>query len=61
NLEYQVYRLHNKLGDFAVIQQKDLKKDSQDITGGLQIPLDHFEKFVQYLNKSVIDMERRGT
>ena len=60
NLEYQVYTLHNKLGDFAVIQQKDLKLNSQDITGGLQIPLEHFEKFVKYLGRSISDMEKRG-
>lgn len=60
NVEYQVYTLHNKLGDFAVVQQKDLKLHSQDITGGLQIPLKHFEKFVKYLGKSISDMEKRG-
>ena len=58
--EYQVYTLHNRLGDFAVIQQKDLKRNDQDITGGLQIPLEHFEKFVKYLGNSISDMEKRG-
>ena len=58
--EYQVYTLRNKLGDFAVIQQKDLKRNGQDITGGLQIPLKHFEKFVKYLGNSISDMEKRG-
>jgi len=58
--EYKVYTLRNKLGDFVVIQQKDLKRNSQDITGGLQIPLEHFEKFVKYLSKSISDMEKRG-
>ncbi len=58
--EYKVYTLRNKLGNFAVIQQKDLKRNSQDITGGLQIPLEHFEKFVKYLSKSISDMEKRG-
>ena len=58
--EYQVYTLHNKLGDFAVIQQKDLKKDSEDITGGLQIPLEYYEQFVKYLGRSISDMEKRG-
>ncbi len=58
--EYQVYTLHNKLGDFAIIQQRDLKLNSQDITGGLQIPLEHFEKFVKYLTNSISDMEKRG-
>jgi len=60
NIEYQVYTLRNKLGDFAVIQQKDLKRNDQDITGGLQIPLEHFEKFVKYLRNSISDMEKRG-
>ena len=60
DIEYQVYTLHNKLGDFAVVQQKDLKMTSQDITGGLQIPLEHFEKFVKYLGNSISDMEKRG-
>lgn len=58
NNEYQVYVLRNKLGSFAVVQQKDLKRDSQDITGSLQIPLEHFEKFVKYLSKSIKDMDR---
>ena len=58
--EYQVYTLRNKLGDFAVIQQRDLKRNTNDITGGLQIPLEHFEKFVKYLGKSISDMEKRG-
>lgn len=58
--EYKVYTLRNKLGDFAVIQQKDLKRSSQDITGGLQIPLEQFEKFVKYLSRSISDMEKRG-
>jgi len=58
--EYQVYTLRNKLGDFAVIQQKDLKRSSQDITGALQIPLEQFEKFVKYLSRSISDMEKRG-
>lgn len=58
--EYQVYTLHNKLGDFAIIQQKDLEKNYQDVTGGLQIPLEHYEKFVTYLQKSITAMERRG-
>ena len=60
NSEYQVYTLRNKLGDFAVIQQKDLKRNGQDITGSLQIPLEHFEKFVKYLGNSISDMEKRG-
>lgn len=58
--EYQVYTLNNKLGAFAVIQQKDLKRNSQDVIGGLQIPLEQFEKFVKYLSRSISDMEKRG-
>lgn len=58
--EYQVYTLRNKLGDFAVVQQRDLKRADQDITGGLQIPLEHFDKFVDYLKRSISDMEKRG-
>lgn len=59
--EYRVYTLHNKLGDFAIIQQKDLEKNSVDITGGLQIPLEYYEKFVAYLKKSITGMEQRGS
>jgi len=59
HFEYNVYTLKNKLGDFVVVQQKDLRKDSADITGGLQIPLAHYEKFVNYLKKSLVDIKRR--
>ena len=45
--EYVVYTLHNKRGHFAVIQQRDT--NIPDITGGMQIPLEHFEGFVKYL------------
>ncbi len=58
--EFQVYILRNKLGDFAIIQQKNLKNDAHDIAGGIQIPLKHYEQFVKYLRRSLIDMERRG-
>ena len=59
NNEYQVYTLRNKLGSFAVIQQKNTH-GSQDVTGGIQIPLEQYAQFIKYLNKSIIDMERRG-
>jgi len=59
HFEYNVYTLKNKLGDFVVVQQKDLRRDSADITGGLQIPLAHYEKFVNYLKKSLVDIKRR--
>ena len=58
--EYQVYILHNKLGDFAVIQQTDLKRGVRDVTGSVQIPLEDYDKFVNYLHRSIRDMERRG-
>lgn len=58
--EYQVYVLKNKLGDFAVIQQKHTRKDSQDIAGALQLPLEDLPAFVDYLRKTITDMERRG-
>ena len=57
DIEYRVYILHNKLGDFAVIQQTDLK---QDVTGSLQVPLEHYDKLVKYLSRSIKDMESRG-
>ena len=58
--EYQVYILHNKLGDFAAIQQTDLKRGVRDVTGSVQIPLEDYDKFVNYLHRSIRDMERRG-
>ncbi|MGP8124957.1 MAG: hypothetical protein ACLQEQ_03695 [Nitrososphaerales archaeon] len=58
--EYQVYTLRNRLGDFIVIQQRNLSKDSQDIVGGIQLPLKDFPEFVSYLRKSIGDMENRG-
>jgi hypothetical protein len=58
--EYQVYTLRNRLGNFAIIQQRKVSKNSQEITGGLQLPLEDFEKFVDYLKRSISDMERRG-
>lgn len=58
--EYQVHVLKNRLGDFAVIQQRDARKDSQDVTGGLQISLKDYKGFVNYLRKTVTYMEGRG-
>ena len=49
DIEYQIYALHNKRGHFAVIQQRDTALPLPDITGGMQIPLEHFEGFVKYL------------
>lgn len=58
--EYQVYTLKNRLGDFVVIQQRDIRKDSPYIAGSLQLPLKDFSDFVNYLRKTMTDMERRG-
>lgn len=58
--DYQVYMLKNRLGDFAVIQQKNATKESQDIAGGIQLPLKDFPEFVSYLRKVMTDMENRG-
>jgi len=58
--EYQVYTLKNRLGDFAIIQQRNLRKESPDIAGSIQLPLENLEEFVNYLRKTIVDMERRG-
>ncbi|MGA2199840.1 MAG: hypothetical protein ABSG45_07870 [Nitrososphaerales archaeon] len=58
--EYQVYTLRNRLGDFAVIQQRNIRKASQDIAGSIQLPLADLPEFVNYLRKTLVDMERRG-
>ena len=58
--EYQVFTLKNRLGDFAVIQQRNATKESQDIVGGVQMPLGDFPEFVDYLRKTITDMENRG-
>ena len=58
--EYQVYTLKNRLGEFAVIQQRNATKESQDIVGGIQMPLGDFPEFVSYLRKTITDMENRG-
>jgi DNA-binding LacI/PurR family transcriptional regulator len=58
--EYQVYTLRNRLGNFVIIQQRKASKESQEITGGLQIPLEDYDKFVDYLKRTITDMERRG-
>jgi predicted transcriptional regulator len=58
--EYQVFTLKNRLGDFVVLQQKNIKKDSQDIAGSLQLPLKDFKDYVEYLRKTITDLERRG-
>jgi len=60
NNEYQVYILKNRLGDFAVIQQKDFRKGSQEVIGSLQMPMKDYDGFVAYLRKAKQDMERRG-
>lgn len=58
--EYQVYTLQNRLGDFVVIQQRDARRDSQEITGGLQLPKRDLGEFISYLRKAMSDIERRG-
>jgi hypothetical protein len=58
--EYQVFTLKNRLGEFAVIQQRNATKESQDVMGGIQMPLDDFPEFVSYLRKTITDMENRG-
>lgn len=57
--EYQVYTLRNRLGNFAIIQQRKIS-NTQEITGGLQVPLEDFERFIDYLKRITTDMERRG-
>jgi hypothetical protein len=59
--EYQVYTLNNRLGDFAVIQQRRPNRDTKEITGSLQIPLKDYVGFVNYLRRTITDMERRGS
>lgn len=61
NHDYQVYTLQNRLGEFVVIQQRDARRDSQEITGGLQLPKKDFGEFISYLRKAKADMEERGT
>lgn len=58
--EYQLYILKNRFGDFAVIQQRNAMKDSQDIAGAIRLPLEDLPSFVDYLRKAMVDMERRA-
>ena len=58
--EYQVYTLHNRFGDSAIIQQRRVTRDSEEIVGSLQLPLQDYDKFVAYLRKTITDMEQRG-
>lgn len=49
--EFAVSVLRNRLGDFAFIQERKRTGMAKEIGGGILIPLPHFSRFVDYLNR----------
>ena len=48
--EYTAYALENRLGKFVFIQEKKKTEFTEEVGGGILIPLADFERFVKFLN-----------
>jgi hypothetical protein len=48
--EYTAYMLQNKLGEFVFIQEKKKKEFTDEVGGGILVPLNDFNKFVKFLS-----------
>lgn len=49
--EYTVYALQNRMGEFVFIQEKKKTEFTEEVGGGILIPLDSFEEFANFINK----------
>lgn len=48
--EYIAYMLQNKLGEFVFIQERKKKEFTNEVGGGILVPLNDFSKFVEFLS-----------
>ena len=58
NREYIAYVLQNRLGEFVFIQEKKKTEFTEEIGGGILIPLADFSRFVNFLNTFKKDMHK---
>jgi hypothetical protein len=57
--EFHLYQLRNRLGDFVYIQEMKKKGYTEEVDKGIQIPVDKFPEFVEYLKECLSEMLRR--
>lgn len=57
NREYVAYVLQNRLGEFVFIQEKKKTEFTEEVGGGILIPLDDFKGFVKFLKKFTKDID----
>jgi hypothetical protein len=50
NREYTAYVLQNRMGEFVFIQEKKKTEYTEEIGGGILIPLADFEQFVNFIS-----------
>ena len=58
NREYVAYVLQNRLGEFVFIQEKKRTEFTEEIGGGILIPLEDFKGFVKFLNSFKKDINK---
>jgi len=58
NREYVAYVLQNRLGEFVFIQEKKKTEFTEEVGGGILVPLDDFGKFVNFLNTFKKDVKK---
>jgi hypothetical protein len=56
---FPLYQLRNRLGDFVYIQEMKKKGYTEEVDKGIQIPVDKFPEFVEYLKECLSEMLRR--
>lgn len=57
--EFRIYQLRNRVGDFVYIQEKKKEGYTEDVSSGIQVPLEKFPEFVDHLKKSLVEMMKR--
>lgn len=48
--EYTAYALQNRMGEFVFIQEKKKTEFTEEVGGGILIPLADFEEFASFIN-----------
>lgn len=51
--EYDAFMLQNRLGEFVFIQEKKVNRIRKEMGGGILIPMQDFEIFVEYMKETV--------
>jgi hypothetical protein len=50
NREYIAYILQNRMGEFVFIQEKKKTEFSEEVSGGILIPLSDFGQFASFIS-----------